>query len=190
MTSKKSLKVGQWVEVRSKEEILWTLDREGQLEGMPFMPEMFAFVGKRCRVLKTAHKSGDYSKPYPFYTRRLRRTVHLETRCDGGAHDGCQASCLLYWKEDWLKPIGDPEDSESSDIPVLPNRGPDDRPFAKCPENDIRDRTKVRSSEGETPKYMCQMTQIPFATTPLAWWDPRQYLQDYLSGNVNLGRIV
>ncbi len=37
-------------------------------------------------------------------TRKLKNTVHLETRCDGEAHDGCQAGCLLYWKEDWLKP--------------------------------------------------------------------------------------
>ena len=190
MKSKKKLRVGDWVQVRSKDEILRTLDGDGHLEGMPFMPEMFAFVGKKFRVFKIAHKTCDYTTPYPFHTRRLRRTVHLETRCDGGAHDGCQASCLLYWKEDWLKPIGDPEDSESSDIPVLPNRGRDDRPFAKCTENDIRDRVKVRPAEDESPKYMCQMTQIPFATTPLAWWDPRQYLQDYLSGNVNLGRIV
>jgi hypothetical protein len=41
------LSVGNWVEVRSKEEILRTLDENGQLEGMPFMPEMFAFAGSR-----------------------------------------------------------------------------------------------------------------------------------------------
>jgi hypothetical protein len=190
MKSEKKLRVGQWVQVRSKDEILRTLDGNGQLEGMPFMPEMFAFVGKKLQVFKIAHKTCDYSTPYPFHTRRLHRTVHLETRCDGGAHDGCQAACLLYWKEDWLKPIGDPEDLETAEIPVLPNPGRDDRPLAKCTENDIRDRVKVRPTEDESPKYICQMTQIPFATTPLAWWDPRQYLQDYLSGNVSLGRLV
>ena len=31
--------------------------------------------------------------------------VHLETRCDGSAHGGCQASCLLFWKDAWLKPV-------------------------------------------------------------------------------------
>jgi hypothetical protein len=34
------------------------------------------------------------------------------------------------------------------------------------------------------------MTQIRSATTPLSWWDPRQYLKDYFSGNVTLGRII
>ena len=33
---------GDWVEVRSKDKIRKTLDKNGQLEGMPFMPEMFA----------------------------------------------------------------------------------------------------------------------------------------------------
>jgi hypothetical protein len=30
-------------------------------------------------------------------------TVHLsDLRCDGSAHAGCQAGCLLFWKEAWL----------------------------------------------------------------------------------------
>jgi hypothetical protein len=166
MTSKKSLKVGQWVEVRSKDEILRTLDRMGQLEEMPFMPEMFAFVGKRFRVLKSAHKTCDYSTPYPFHT------------------------CLLYWKEDWLKPVGEREDSAVPEVPFSTNSGGNGKPLANCTENDIRDRVKAAAADGEGPKYTCQMTQIPFATTPLAWWDPSQYLEDYLSGNVSLGRII
>ena len=51
MTMKK-LSVGDWVEVRSKEEILRTLDASGQLDGMPFMPEMVRFCGKRSQVHK------------------------------------------------------------------------------------------------------------------------------------------
>jgi hypothetical protein len=31
---------------------------------------------------------------------------------------------------------------------------------------------------------------LPYATTDLDWWDVRQYVEDYLSGNVGLGRIV
>jgi hypothetical protein len=190
MKSKKKLRVGQWVQVRSKEEIFRTLDGNGQLEGMPFMPEMFAFVGQKFRVFKVAHKTCDYSTPYPFYTRRLRRTVHLETHCDGGAHDGCQASCLIYWKEDWLKVLeegADKKDSEPIDQPLI---GIPDRPRAICTEQDVRNRVKAPQANGETPKYICQMTQIPFATTPLAWWDPRQYIEDFRSGNVSLWRIV
>ena len=40
-------KAGDTVEVRSAEEILNTLDEQGALDGMPFMPEMFEYCGKR-----------------------------------------------------------------------------------------------------------------------------------------------
>ena len=48
---KLNLKVGQWVEVRSREEILATLNERSCLDGMPFMPEMLEFCGRRYRVL-------------------------------------------------------------------------------------------------------------------------------------------
>ena len=38
-------------------------------------------------------------------------------------------------------------------------------------------------------RYICQATQVPYFTTPLAWWDIRQYVEDYVSGNVTLRRM-
>ena len=43
---------------------------------------------------------------------------------------------------------------------------------------------------GEAPSYVCQATQLPYATTRLAWWDVRQYVEDYRSGNVSLWQII
>src|SRR5215470_8466189 len=99
LTPKKSspLNAGDWVEVCSKEEILRTLDEKGEIDGMPFMPEMFAFCGKRFPVYKRAHKTCD--TVFPVRGRRVDESVHLETRCDGSAHGGCQASCILFWKD-------------------------------------------------------------------------------------------
>src|SRR5262249_30747550 len=56
--------VGDWVEVRSKDEILRTLDKNGQLDGLPFMPEMFKFCGRQLRVYKRAHKTCDTVHEY------------------------------------------------------------------------------------------------------------------------------
>ena len=56
---KVQLRVGDWVEIKSKDEILSILDQKGQLEGLPFMPEMFEFCGKRFPVHKRAHKTCD-----------------------------------------------------------------------------------------------------------------------------------
>jgi len=77
MKTSRKLSVGDWVEVRSKVEILSTLDNNGQLDGMPFMPEMLRYCGQRFQVYKRAHKTCDYTTSYPYHTRRLEGTVHL-----------------------------------------------------------------------------------------------------------------
>src|SRR5947199_387492 len=45
---------GDWVEILSKNEILATLDSNGRLEGLPFMPQMLKFCGRRFQVHKRA----------------------------------------------------------------------------------------------------------------------------------------
>jgi hypothetical protein len=174
----KKLRVGEWVEVRSKAEILSTLDSKGDLDGMPFMPGMFQYCGQRFQVHKSAHKTCDYTTQYPYHVRRLNGTVHLETRCGGEGYDGCQAGCLLYWKEAWLKPVeGEPKADER-------------KSSARCSEADVWSRAQVADPNGGPPTYNCQATLIQQATTPLKWWDIRQYIEDYTSGNVGLRRIV
>ena len=184
------LSAGDWVEVRSKEEILSTLDDRGQLDGMPFMPEMLQYCGRRFQVHKRAHKTCDYSTSYPYRVRRLEGTIHLNTRCDGAAHGGCQAGCLLYWKQEWLKPIN-PELAQvkSSTTDMAPGSGGTATPGNGSNEFKIWGHTEVSDPNGGPPTYVCQATEIPRATKPLAWWDVRQYWEDYWSGNVGLERI-
>ena len=50
MRKRRKLSVGDWVEVKSQEEILRTLDADAELDGMPFMPEMFEFCGQKLQV--------------------------------------------------------------------------------------------------------------------------------------------
>jgi hypothetical protein len=90
------LRAGDWVEVRSKDEILRTLDKKGRLDGLPFMPQMFEYCGQRFRVYKSAHKTCDTVHYYRGGGRRLTNAVHLEIRCDGEAYGGCQAACLIF----------------------------------------------------------------------------------------------
>ena len=47
ISSAKGLRVGDLVEVRSADEIMATLDERGELENLPFMPEMLKFCGQR-----------------------------------------------------------------------------------------------------------------------------------------------
>ena len=132
MKMKSNLKVGDWVEVRSKEEILSTLDATGRLDGMPWMPEMLQFCGRKFQVFKRAHKSCDYTTPYPYRSRWLENAVLLDTRCDGSAHAGCQAQCTILWKEGWLKPAVGNATLHSRSGPVQLARRVDSRATGGC----------------------------------------------------------
>lgn len=183
----RKLVVGNWVEIRSKEEILNTLDHDGCLDGMPFMPEMLQYCGHRFRVYKRAHKTCD--TVFPVRSRRIDRAVHLETRCDGSAHGDCQAACLIFWKEAWLKPV---EDDSTTRIVPLQQKRPSELALPVdhgCGESVVWSKTRLIGSDGTEPVYSCQATRLPYATTDLEWWYIRQYIEDYLSGNVTLWRI-
>jgi hypothetical protein len=176
------VRVGDWVEVRKELEILRTLDVRGTLEGIPFMPEMLQFCGRRFQIYKSAHKTCDSTS---CQSRRLLHTVHLETRCSGEAHGGCQAGCLLYWKEAWLRPV----DSLNSKN-VMNQSAPTDE--AQLSPRYTRDnlRADCVTEEAETIRYRCQATQIREASSSLRWWDMRQYVHDLRSGNVTLRELM
>src|SRR5438552_2527452 len=53
----KKLRPGDFVEVKAPAEILQTLDAEGTLDKLPFMPEMVEFCGRRFQVSKRFVKS-------------------------------------------------------------------------------------------------------------------------------------
>jgi hypothetical protein len=60
-----------------------------------------------------------------------------------------------------------------------------------CVEADvIQACVSASSTDPEHPVYVCQATQLPEATKLLSSWDFRQYWEDYVSGNVSLGRIL
>jgi hypothetical protein len=176
------LRRGDWVEVRSRDEILGTLDSNGRLDGMPFMPEMLAFCGRRLQVESVAHKTCDTVNKTG--GRKLEATVHLAgTLCDGAAHGGCQAACLLFWKEAWLRPV-------RAGAPVQPaaQAAPSSAPLRS--EADLALTVTRADSQGSVPVYICQATALPEFTTLLPWWDVRQYVRDVTSGNHSLGTVL
>lgn len=185
------LRAGEWVEVRSQAEILATLDENGELDGLPFMPEMFGLCGRRLRVHRRADKTCDTISGN-IVARRMRGVVHLEgVRCDGSAHAGCQAACLVFWKEAWLRRTGAAPvaplwrlaaGSVATEVPAG-SRG--------CTRERVEERA-VRESAGSSgpTAWRCQITQLLEASSPLAWWQPGQYLRDWLSRNVSLAFLL
>ncbi|MES1156697.1 MAG: hypothetical protein ABUL73_02855 [Alphaproteobacteria bacterium] len=170
-----SLCAGDWVEVRSKEEILATLDKDGRLEGMPFMPEMFEYCGQKLRVFKRAHKACDTINPLS--TRTLPSSVLLDTpRCSGAAHGGCQAQCTIFWKEAWLKPV-------SGDVAeTLASSG--------CTEEDVERATRNGVNAKGKPLYRCQATTLPEFSTLTRTRNLSQFVEDVSSRNETLGTLL
>ena len=54
-----NLRVGERVRVKSRQDILATLDQDGLLDRLPFMPEMLQYCGREFTVFKRADKICD-----------------------------------------------------------------------------------------------------------------------------------
>jgi hypothetical protein len=173
------LKAGDLVEVRSAEEILATLDEDGEISGLPFMPEMLAYCGRRMTVHKVAHKLCDYISATGM--RRMYDAVHLtESRCDGSAHGGCQNACSLYWKEAWLKRV-DPDEP----APPTPDAG-----RRRLLPLLIEKTTKEPFEDGET-RWSCQGTEmLRAAPERLPLKDLSQFKEDVTSGNAGVWAVL
>jgi hypothetical protein len=151
-----NLHIGEAVEVRSKREVLNTLDENGTFEGLQFSSEMWKYCGQKFTVFKRADKLIIEG----IGMRRMKRTVILAgATCDGLAHESCKKTCLLLWKDVWLKRIsgGRPEDVGENP-----------------PTTDSQSLTK------ET--FQCQVSGLKNATSALPFWDARQYVWDIKSG--------
>ena len=176
-----NLRRAEVVEVCSESEILSTLDENGELDGLPFMPEMLQFCGKQFRVYRRADKTCDTI--HNTGIRRMKNCVHLEElRCGGEAHGGCQARCLIFWKEAWLKRAKPGQGEES--------KSPSDRlaGTVKCTAADLVSRTrKEPAADGSIePRYSCQATGLFRATEALSSRALGPYFRDLVSGNVSL----
>jgi hypothetical protein len=168
------------VEVRPASEILATLDADGALDSMPFMPEMLQYVGRRFTVSRRVEKICDTVAGTG--SRRMRNTVYLEDlRCDGSGHGGCQAGCRIYWKEAWLRRVDGDADGVAA--------ASDGR--AELERLSQAGSLAMRGIEGDDAEvWRCQATEAFKASEPLKPSDVRQYWRELASGNVHLFRFL
>lgn len=183
-----SLHAGETVRVKSREAILTTLDQEGMLDCLPFMPEMLQYCGQELRVSKRAEKTCDTIEKTG--ARRVMDAVHLDdVRCDGSAHGGCGARCLMYWKEAWLeRPPSGGALSPSFERETLHPNGS----FMPLTETQLLATTTRQSEDGSEAGevYRCQITALRNFSTPLSSWDLGQYFRDLRCGNVGVGDVL
>ena len=95
---------GDPVRVRSREEILATLDPFGELKGCTFFTEMYNYCGTEQRVFKVMRHFMD-ERDYRF--KKTRGIILLENIfCRGNSAFGeCDRCCFLFWWEEWLEKL-------------------------------------------------------------------------------------
>jgi hypothetical protein len=179
-SDKRPLRPGDVVEVRSAAEILATLDSDAALEKMPFMPEMARYVGRRFTVTRRVDRICDTIAATG--TRRMSDTVYLDgPRCDGAGHDGCQAGCMLYWKDAWLRRVDDQSGvgGECGEAAVKLER------LAQAGARTVREIEGQRSEV-----WRCQATEAFNATAELKKSYLPQYWREMTNGNFGLLRFI
>lgn len=135
-------RVGQTVWVLGLKDILKTLDSDGKLDGLPFMPEMIPYCGRPFRISTLPNRTCvEATGIFEFDD-----IVFLDgLRCDGSAHDGCERRCLLYWRGEWLsdKPPAASTQDSTDEVALA------------------RETLKMRKGE----RYFCQSTELVHAAT-------------------------
>jgi hypothetical protein len=179
MMRRGALRAGDRVIVRSPEEILSTLDADGTLHGLPFMPEMLDWCGKPSRVERRVEKTCvDVASPvYPMRRFAANDVVVLEgLRCDGHDHDGCKRSCKIFWKEDWLRRLDSVDTSTSTFRTGL---------------DELLPRLKTKVGENH---YFCQSTQLCKATEAFPGrkkpWMLRIVLREIRNGDRSVAEVL
>ncbi len=175
------LRKGDVVEVRTAAEILATLDDRGELDALPFMPEMVAMCGRRFTVAARTERICD-TITGGWGSRSMADTVMLDAAtCDGSGHGGCGAACLIYWKEAWLRRVGDDRTDGAT----------------SASDNTAQDalltlavRNVMGEGVGEPIRFRCQATQAIVASHPISGKDPRSYVPAWTSGNVSVAQFV
>ena len=162
------LRPGDLVEVKTPEEIFETLDADGAVDHLPFMPEMLEFCGRRFRIARRAMTICVWG---PVSPRGFRAddVVTLEgVRCAGDAHDGCQKACMIFWRDAWLRRVKDTAAQSQAHV-----------------NGNAPSQARLKTSTGPQT-YYCQASELAKATDALSRSQRfGKYLGEFLAGNLN-----
>src|SRR5205823_6689620 len=171
----RKLRPGDLVEVKGASEILEMLDQNGTIGGMPFMPEMIEFCGKRFPVSKRVVKTCYYGLGTGMRKFANEDVVILDgIRCNGNDHDGCQKACTIFWREAWLRRV---DDRRAQTVPL-----------SGSGKEQLRDRLKTKV---DATTYFCQASEILRATVPLSRWERiGKCISDVRAGNSGIFEMI
>jgi hypothetical protein len=146
-----ALRPGDFVQVKTPDEILGTLDQDGSLNRLPFMPEMTEHSGKTFRVSRRVVTMCCTATSGPRAFEDDDVFLLDELRCSGAAHDGCQKACMIVWRAAWLRKVDAPASTAAPDLASAE-----------------RLRARLKTSQGPNV-YFCQASELLKATHALSW---------------------
>ena len=160
-----SLKIGDWVRVRSADQIEKTLV-DGRVEGLPFMPEMVAYCDHSFRIKRFATKVCVNDESIEICSLKNCVILQMENRCDGSSHGNCDMGCDFIWKLGWLIEVDQPPVADAkptvADIPEFWSQ-----------------LVQISTYGGGQPnRFCCQATELAHATDRLSPLQFKQYVTD------------
>ncbi len=180
---------GQWVRVRPWHQIQLTLDLEGSLQGLPFMPEMVKLCGQRLKIDRFANQV--CANVGTVKIRKLDNVVVLEVgRCDGQFHGGCEMGCDILWKTQWL--VDDDETvqptEEACETSVAHRADHVNQGFQASL---VQLATVAQDDEAEkvAPCFRCQATELGAASRQTSAFNLQQYRVEHTTNGTSIGRI-
>ena len=102
------LKPGEYVRIKTKQEIEKTLDEWNRLKGCTFMKEMWKYCETNQRIFK---KVKQFLDERDYVIKKTKGVYLLEgIYCDGAKDFGpCDRSCFFFWREEWLDNLSNDE---------------------------------------------------------------------------------
>jgi hypothetical protein len=155
---------GDSVFVRQASEIFDSLDDRGCFEGLPFMPEMLRWCGRKFAVQRIANKACIQAESV--FIGSMPRCVILQMadRCDGSAHGGCQMGCKFLWRPEWLSP-------EATEVPSY-----------RDGELEVIRKQLLGLASVRNGHFRCQATELVQIATRTSAFELGQYFNDIRSG--------
>ena len=176
MKNKYTYKTGELIQIKFPKDILKTLDKNGCLDNLPFMPEMLNYCGKQFKILYKVEKTC-------VDTNQLHMAEFINDdvyfidglRCSGLSHDGCQRGCMIFWKEAWF--------TKSSTLEYT-----NERNFEEKEIQPLKDQLLTRKN---SENYYCQSTELMNATVEISKSQRiNKVYKDIKSGRTNVFNSV
>jgi hypothetical protein len=109
------LRSGELVRIKSKDEIVRTLDVNNKNRGMSFDPEMLMYCGREARVRQRVQKIIDEKTGHMIHFKNPCIVLE-DVVCTAKYHRYCPRAIYPYWREIWLERVTPPADVSSDRV--------------------------------------------------------------------------